>query len=156
MTPVECLEEAARMEVLAQDVYSALAIRYGDRPDLRELFSGLAVEEEQHANRVRALAQHRTNQDLSAAVLARLTRTLKAMETELFALMEVGSDGRALDAPDEILRKVIDFECRFAPIHAEYLAQVFAPGMQSLFSALARQDRNHVELLKQALSARAG
>ena len=156
MTPVECLEEAARMEVLAQDVYSALAIRYGDRPDLRELFSGLAVEEEQHANRVRALAQHRTNQDLSAAVLARLTRTLKAMETELFALMEVGSDGRALDAPDEILRKVIDFEYRFAPIHAEYLAQIFAPGMQSLFSALARQDRNHVELLKQALSARAG
>ena len=69
MTPVECLEEAARMQVLAQDVYSA---------------------------------------------------------------------------------------CRFAPIHAEYLAQVFAPGMQSLFSALARQDRIHVELLRQALNAREG
>ncbi len=144
------------MEVLAQDVYSALAIRYGDRPDLLDLFSGLAVEEEQHANRVRALAQHRTNQDLSGAVLARIVGTLKAMETELVALMEVGADGRALDAPDEILRKVIDFECRFAPIHAEYLAQVFAPGMQSLFSALARQDRIHVELLRQALNARDG
>ena len=156
MTPVECLEAAARLEVLAKDVYSALAIRYGDRPDLLEVFSGLAREEEQHANRVRALAQHQTNQDLSGAVLARLTRTLEAVEAELVALMEVGADGRAVDAPDEILRRLIDFERRSASIHAEYLAQDFAPGMQSLFSALARQDRDHVELLKQAMSARAG
>ena len=153
MTPVECLEAVARMEVLAQDMYSALAIRYGDRPDLRELFSALALDEEHHADRIRALAQHQTNQDLSDATRARITATLEAMQAELVALMEVGADGRALAAPGEILRKVIDFEKRFESIHAEYLAPDFAPGMQGLFSSLARQDRRHIELLKQALDA---
>ncbi len=156
MNPVECLEAAARMEVLAQDVYSALAIRYGERSDLRELFSALALEEEQHADRIRALVGNRTNQVLSDATTDRLTETMKAVEAELVALMEVGADGRALDAPDEILRKVIDFEKRFESIHAEYLAPDFAPGMQGLFSSLARQDRKHIELLKQALNGRAG
>ena len=156
MTSIECLEAAARVEDLAQSLYSALAIRYGDRPDLRELFSGLAMEEEQHANRLRSLAQHPTNQDLSDASKARLVRALNLMEAELAALSRTGADGRRLEDPDEILRGLVDFECRSASIHAEYLAQDFAPGMQSLFSALARKDRDHVELLRQALNGRAG
>ncbi len=156
MTPVECLESAARMETLAQSLYGVLAIRYGERADLRELFNALAVEEEQHADRIRALAQHRTNEDLGDAARDRLAGTLRAMEAELVALMEVGADGRSLDEPAEILQKVIDFESRFVSVHAEYLAQDFAPGMQGLFSALARQDRNHVGLLTRALDASEG
>ena len=156
MTPEECLESAARMEMRAQNVYSALAIRYGERPDLRELFSGLAKEEELHADRIRALALHRAKRDLSEATMARIAGTLKAVEAELAALMEVGADGRKPDEPEEILRKVTDFEKRFESIHAEHLAQDFAPGMQGMFSSLARQDRRHSELLKQALDAHGG
>jgi rubrerythrin len=156
MTPEECLESAAWMENQAQNVYSALAIRYGERSDLRELFSGLAKEEEQHADRVRALALHRAKRDLSDATMARIAGTLKAVEAELAKLMAVGADGRRPDEPEEILRKVTDFEKRFESIHAEYLAQDFAPGMQGMFFSLARSDRKHAELLKQARDAHRG
>jgi hypothetical protein len=49
--------------------------------------------------------------------------------------------------------RVIDLESRFASIHAEYLARSVEPGVQGLFSALAMQDRHHMELLEQALRA---
>jgi rubrerythrin len=150
MTTKECLEAAARIEVLVQTIYGGLASRYADQAELRDLFLRLAAEEEQHAYRIRTLARHDAQPAWDDGTAAHLPALLGAMEAELvtMAAERAGSPG---GDPRSILLRVIDFESRFASIHAEYLARSVEPGVQGLFSALAMQDRHHMELLEQAL-----
>jgi hypothetical protein len=75
------------------------------------------------------------------------------MEAELVSLAAERAEGPAGGNPRSILLRVIDFESRFASIHAEYLTQSVEPGVQGLFSALAMQDRHHMELLERALGS---
>ncbi len=153
MTPKECLEAAARIEVLVQTIYGGLASRYADRPALRDLFLRLAAEEEQHAYRIRTLSRHDVQAAWDDGTAANLPALLGAMEAELASMAAEEAEGPGSGSPRSILLRVIDFESRFASIHAEYLARSVEPGVQGLFSALAMQDRHHMELLEQALQA---
>lgn len=154
MTTRECLEAAARIEVLVQELYTSLAERYDDRSELRDLFRRLAAEEEQHAYRIRTLARHDPGAPAwDEQTLSPMAGLLGAMESELIALGEEEAGRREATDPRGILLRVIDFEGRFASIHAEHLARGLEPGVQGLFSALARQDQLHQQLLEQALDS---
>jgi rubrerythrin len=149
-TPRECLDAAARIELLAGTLYALLADRTRHWPVLAQLFLRLASEEEQHGLRIQTLSRQefpeRWDGDRAGQVSARLDEMQRELE-RIVADVEGRPD---LRDSAEILAIVGEFEHRFAELHAEHLAGLFAPDVQGLFAALAAQDLQHVELLEPA------
>ncbi len=150
VTPRDCLDRAARIERLAQALYSTLAERTRHWPLLQQLFARLAAEEEQHALRILALSRQDLSEGWDAARAREVVESLGAMEAELERITAEVVGNPALRDSAGILALVSGFESRFATLHAEELAQLFAPEVRRLFAALAAQDLQHVELLEAA------
>ena len=148
MTAAECLRDAAQLETMAQQIYRGLAERYADRPELRDLFTALSEEEALHAERIRKLS-HEARQALDVETGERIGQMLRDLERELSELAEVAA--RPGDRPEDILLRVVEFESRFAVVHAEHLAEALSPESRLLFLSLSRQDRHHVEMIEQVL-----
>ncbi len=146
----ECLDRAVRLELQAKKVYETLALRHADAPDLRQVFLSLALEEEHHADRLRALGRHMTDAELARDVPADLRAAMQEMAGDLEAILvqdESGGPGE----PAGVLARVIDLERRHVVVHAENLCRLFAPSMEGLFAALARHDSQHLRLLEDAV-----
>jgi rubrerythrin len=152
MTNQECFETAIRIETMFRDVYAGLAERYADSPLLRDMFTRLAAEEEQHAQRILLMSRHRADAQWSEEARARIARDLDSVSTALMLMaIEFRSAAGRPDAA-EVLERVIDLEHRCGAVHAESLARCLDPEVQGFFHALARQDDNHRELLESVLA----
>jgi rubrerythrin len=152
MTTEECFEAAVQVEHLMRDVYVGLAGRYTRDPARREMLRNLAEEEEQHAQRIRLLAKTQETRTWANETADRIAQNLEAMSAELLAIVsEMGDDFEGA-APDGLLRRVMEAEHHCSSIHAEVLAESAEIDVQLLFSALAKQDVRHKEILQKALA----
>ena len=153
MTTEECFEAAEQVEHLMRAVYVGLAVRYAGEPAKKEIFRGLADEEEQHAQRIRLLAKHQNDGTWGDDTAVRIARRLHEMSAELLAMVaELGDDFEGAPRED-LLRRVMDAELHCSSIHAEVLAETAEIDVQMLFSALAKQDVRHKELVEKALES---
>jgi len=152
-TAMQILGAAVRIESLAQDIYANLATTFDHQPFLKELFGQLAIEEGQHAMRIRLLDRHAGKAPWPVEKLERIGSDLDALSAELtrkqasFRKLHAASDAR------EVLRSMAEMEARFGSVHAEELARSGSPEVQKLFGALAVQDDRHRELIARAIGA---
>ena len=151
MTTEECFEAAVQVEHLMRDVYFGLAGHYDRDPTRREMLRHLAEEEEQHAHRIRLLARTQDTAAWAQETADRIAENLEAMSTELLAIVQEMGDDFEGAPPDGLLRRVMEAEEHCSSIHAEVLAESAEIDVQLLFSALAKQDVRHKEILEQAL-----
>ena len=142
----QLLENAERLELLAQLIYEALSGRFGGEP--REIFKRLAAEESQHAARVRLLAaRYRQDRRLVASLgvdTPLLDRLLVEAEEALAAVNAGAWDGD----PKAALASAAELEDRFCQAHAQSLSQGSHPELRAFFEQLASQDKAHAALLK--------
>jgi rubrerythrin len=153
MTTEECFEAAVQVEHLMRDVYVGLASRYTRDPTRREMLRHLAEEEEQHAHRIRLLARTQDTAAWAQETADRIVQNLEAMSTELLAIVQEMGDDFEGAPPDGLLLRVIKAEDHCSAIHAEVLAESAEIDVQLLFTALAKQDVRHKELLEKALAS---
>lgn len=150
MNARECLDRAIELELQARKAYETLALRHAGEADLRQVFLSLALEEEHHADRVRALGRHMTAAELATAAPRDVVEAMAAMAADLEGLLSLDA-GNAPGGTAEVLARVVELEKRHVAVHAENLCRVFVPSMQGLFVALARHDSQHLRLLEEAL-----
>ena len=153
MTTEECFEAAVQVEHLMRDVYVGLAGHYTRDPARREMLRHLAEEEEQHAQRIRLLARTQDTKTWAQATADRIAQNLEAMSSELLAIVQEMGDDFEGAPPDGLLRRVMKAEEQCSSIHAEVLAESAEIDVQLLFSALAKQDVRHKEILQKALAS---
>ena len=151
MTTEECFEAAVLVEHLMRDVYVGLAARYVEEPARRELFRGLAEEEDQHAHRIRLLARAQAGGTWARETANRIAKDLETMSAELLAMVAELSDDFEGAPREDLLRRAMQAEHHCSSIHAEVLAETAEIDVRLLFSALAQQDVRHKEMLEQAL-----
>jgi rubrerythrin len=150
-TATQCLGSAIRIECLAQELYTGLAVSFQNQPYLRELFVQLAAEEGQHAMRIRLLERHQGKSPWPVEMLERVSADLDAVAAEIAAMQESfralrpGADARP------VLRRLAEMEIRFGSIHAEGLARSAQPEIRDLFASLAEQDTRHRTFIQNAL-----
>ena len=150
-TAMQILGAATRIESVAQDIYANLATTFDHQPFLKELFGQLAIEEGQHAMRIRLLDRHAGKAPWPSGVLERIGADLDALSAEIaekkvsFRKLHAASDAR------EVLQSLAEMEVRFGSVHAEELASSGDPEVQKLFGSLAQQDDRHRELIARAL-----
>lgn len=140
----DLFRRAERVELLAAEIYAALAARLRADEAAHGLFRRLAAEEEQHAARVRLLAgtyradpRLRVNgADVLDACVAMGEAVLEDVRSGAW-----GDDVRAIKA------RLCELELRCSHAHAELLAANGGSPLAEFFGRLAEQDDAHVELL---------
>lgn len=150
MNASECLRAAARIESLARDLYAELSGIFTHQPFLRDLFEKLAVEEAQHAMRIRLLERQHGRRPWSEEKLRELETELREMTAEVEAVRKLARSAAGGRDAGALLRRLTAMEARFGAIHAEELARSAAPEVQRLFASLAKQDAKHSEMLRKA------
>lgn len=147
-TNFEILDQAEKLELLAAELYGALAGRFGDDPAAAALFRRLKGEEEQHAARIRLLASQARR---DGKLLGRLTVDTAEMDDVVRELGAVLAEVRAgrweADLP-ATKRRLLELEERCARAHAHLLYQGVHESLREFFAQLARQDEAHEALLK--------
>jgi rubrerythrin len=146
----ECLRAAARIESLAKELYAELSVAFTHQPFLRELFEKLAIEEAQHAMRIRLLERHHGRRPWSEERLQAFAVELREMTAEVEAVRTLARSAAGGRNVGTLLRRLTAMEARFGSIHAEELARSAAPEVQKLFASLAKQDAKHSEMLRKA------
>ncbi len=151
MTYYEFFKRAERVELLSRQVYLTLA---GDRttpPGVRELFTGLADEEEEHGRRLQLLATSLRGSSWAAQIVKQSEAAIEAADREYERfLIEVETRRRPGDLM-QLLDRLVQMESRLAYVHAEELAAGAGPEAARLFESMARQDRRHVKLLERVV-----
>lgn len=141
---------AERLELLASELYLALAARFAGDRDAVTLFRRLADEEVQHAARIRLLfAQYRNDPRLfqGASGLGPGAPDVEALVRETAVAVAAVRDGDWVATLDEAVARVAALEERCASVHAELLASGADRAALGFFEELARQDRQHQQLL---------
>jgi rubrerythrin len=141
----QLLEKAEQVELLAEQLYLALAARFDGEP--KSIFRRLAAEEAQHATRIRLLsARYRQDKKL-VATLAADTALLDRLLLEAGEALAAAKGGAWDGAPEAALESAAALERRFCQVHAQVLSQAGHPELRAFFDQLAAQDRAHLELL---------
>jgi rubrerythrin len=149
-TTYRLFDVAERIELVAEEIYDLLALRFDGVPSARDLFRRLAREESQHAARIRLLAaRYRTDPRLFDGAHALRPGALDAEAllrdaAETRRQIAAGAWDGSLDAVREQLAA---FEASSAALHAELLAAGAHPDVRGFFEQLALQDREHERLL---------
>lgn len=142
---VDAFSIAELAEEVAGEIYDILAAFFEDKPALQQLFSKLAEEEREHAERVRDLAKvwHRDKRAqppaLDVARMCQLVERARAFRDSL-------REAEVID-PYDAIRLAASIENDFNAAHAEAMAKERNPGMKALFEELAEGDEGHNELL---------
>lgn len=148
-TNFDILDKAEKLELLASEIYGALARRFGDDPAAVSLFGRLREEEEQHAARVRLLtAQSRRDPRLLGKIVVD-TRELDDVMKEMGAVLANLLAGSWEADLTQTKRLLLDLEERCSRAHAHVLYQGAHDSLRKFFEQLALQDKAHEELLKQ-------
>jgi hypothetical protein len=144
-SPYQLFQRAERVERLCSLVYLTLAERFRHDAEACALFTRLAAEEEQHANRVRLVAAHYRN-DPKLPICADLggLEACAAECEQAVAEIQAGSWGTDLD---EVRRRVFDIEIHMAQAHADLLARNASPELREFLAQLAQQDDAHARFV---------
>jgi rubrerythrin len=148
-TSFDCFFAAEQVEDLASRIYRFVARQLAAQPEAERLFSRLADEEVQHGLRVRML---RTQYATDARRLKNVVLDYAAIEgarREGEMLLHLLTSSREPLTFAEARRLAIELEETFALVHAQQMAQCADPDLKAFFEALARQDREHVALLRE-------
>jgi rubrerythrin len=141
----QLLEKAERLELLAAEVYRALAGRFAGEG--RALFLRLADEELQHASRIRLLAARLRHDRRLAAAVAADTAALDTLLAEARRVVDEVVRGGWDGDLEGALRRAGELELRFVAAHAQSLARGAHPELRAFFEQLAAQDAAHARLL---------
>jgi rubrerythrin len=143
---------AERAEQLAADVYGAIADRLEHDPDGAAVFRRLRGEEQQHALRVRMLANEFMRQPQAfrdVPVDADFLETAIAEAESILA--EVQADRAPLQF-ERACNLAIALEHTLAVSSSAMMVAEADPAIQRFFGSLAQQDRNHEDLLAGRIS----
>jgi rubrerythrin len=148
VTYFEFFKLAQQIEDLSRSIYLALADHDATPPGLRDLFLGLAAEEEEHGRRLQLLAtsQRGSNWANQIVEVAAAGAQTAALQYEAF-LVEAKTQRRPGDLM-KIIDRLVQMEERLSFVHAEELAQGAGSGAVRLFQSMAKQDRRHQKLLE--------
>jgi rubrerythrin len=143
---------AERAEMLAADVYEAIAARMGADPEGAAVFRRLREEELQHAYRIRMISNEfmRNSQSFRDVPIDGdfLESALAEAET---ILAQVRADRSPL-AFDQACLIGVALEHTLAVSSSKLVAAEADPGIKKFFSSLEQQDRNHEDLLAGRIS----
>lgn len=146
-TNFDILDKAEKLELLAAEIYGALAQRFGDDSAAVKLFTQLRDEEQQHAARVRMVAaQSRRDSKLLGKIsvdVPEMEEVLAEMTTILANLLA----GRWEADVKQTKRLLVDLEERCSHAHAQELLGL-NESLRKFFEQLALQDKAHEELLR--------
>jgi rubrerythrin len=146
-TNFDILDKAEKLELLAAEIYGALARRFGDDENAVKLFTRLRDEEQQHAARVRMVAaQSRRDSKL----LGKITFDSREMDDVLIDMTTVLANlhaGRWEADLAQTKRILLDLEERCSNAHAQGLKGL-NDSLRKFFEQLALQDKAHEELLR--------
>ncbi len=148
-TAAGCIRAAVELEERSAGLYRSMAARFPDPPWFRELLQGLAVEEDQHALRIRMLERLHSQALGGPEDLDRIGRFLREALARTLEVEEVVARSRA-PSPRALLDAITRLEETTGGAHAEVLAGTAGPEVRGLFGALATQDRNHATVLARA------
>jgi rubrerythrin len=138
---------AERMESLAEEVYSALAERCRSGQPGRPPFERLAVEENQHLQRVKMM-RRRLLADSDSLGKVQLDVAL-AESAIAWGEQVLGRLQEMTDVPvDQAQTLALTLEERLATAHAHMLTPDCEPELRDFLLALARQDKAHLALLR--------
>jgi rubrerythrin len=150
LTYYEFFKRAEQVELLSRQVYQALADHPATPPGVRELFSGLADEEEEHARRIQLLATTLRGSSWSNQIVKQSEGGIEAAAREYEALLVEVTTRRQPGDLMRLLDRLVQMEDRLSFVHAEELAAGAGPAAARLFEAMAKQDRRHRKLLERA------
>ena len=147
-TTQDAFRKAEAAELLAAEIYRALANLFAWDLEGAALFRRLEQEEQQHAARVRLLAarlrqDRRLLQDVDVD-----TGVLDALVAESRALLADIVEGRWTFGIERTKQAAAEFEDRLAHAHAEMIARGAHPVVREFFETLAQQDAAHLELIR--------
>lgn len=148
-TAAACTRAAVELERRSAALYRSLAVRFPDPPWFRELLEGLAVEEDQHALRIRMLERLHPGALGGPEDLDRAGRALQEALARTLEVEEVVARSLA-PSPRVLVDAIARLEETTGGAHAEVLAAAAAPEVRKLFESLAAQDRNHGSVLARA------
>jgi hypothetical protein len=147
----ECVQNAARIQILLRDLHTGLARCFATNRALRESFLDLAREEAQRALDIRLLVLDRKGVAWSDEAIDIIRQDLVSTIVVLSAMAgELHRDPGSF-SPISILRRVIQVERRRNAIHAGSLSRSADPELRRFFASLTRRDRSVEQLLEQAL-----
>jgi rubrerythrin len=141
----QLLQKAEKLELLAAELYRALAERYAG--EARALFLRLAQEEGQHATRIRLLAARYRHDTRLVATMSTESHELDALLEEAAQLLEAVRRGEWDGDQEAALARAAELETRFCLAHAHCLTRDAHPELLSFFQQLAAQDEAHRQLL---------
>lgn len=144
-SPYQLLQKAERLELLAAELYRALAERYGG--EARALFLRLAQEEGQHASRIRLLAARYRHDSRLVATMSAETHELDALIADADRALEAVRLGEWDGDQEAALGRAAELEARFCKAHAQSLTRDAHPELVTFFERLAAQDEAHRKLL---------
>ena len=137
-------EVAKQAEGAIAALYSVLATKFVEKPELRALFTMLAEEERSHVRRVVEFerrwkaAGHLDMPDLEAERMTRLTERIDELRVELAASARID--------PVEAVRLAGAIEKDFHAVHAEAMAKNRDPLCVAFFAEMSKLDGGHREL----------
>jgi hypothetical protein len=147
----ECIQAAARIQILLRDLHTGLARCFAKNRTLRESFLSLGREEAQRALDIRLLVLDRKGEPWSDEAIGIIRQDLVSTLAELTAMAgELHRDSSCF-RPVSVVRRVIQVERRCNAIHAGSLARSADPELRRFFSSLTKRDRRVEQLLEQAL-----
>lgn len=144
---LDTLALAEQVERGARDIYRALAARFADDTQSAAVFSRLAAEEEEHANRIQLLRnQYMRNPELigQMTVCCADLEHLIARTRDVLATVE-SEDALTVAKATQLLAQL---ERELAGVHAHLIAESADPSIKQFFEFLATQDRQHEDLLR--------
>ena len=141
----QLLQKAEKLELLAADLYQALAARFAGAA--RALFQRLAQEEGQHATRIRLLAARYQHDPRLVATMSAETHELDVLLDEATGSLEAVRRGEWDGDQEAALARAAELEARFCKAHAQSLTLDAHPELLAFFRQLAAQDEAHRQLL---------
>jgi rubrerythrin len=146
-TNFEILDKAEKLELLAAEIYGALARRFGDDAAAVKLFTRLRDEEEQHAARVRMVAAQSRRDSKLLGKISVDGRELDEVLGEMTTILANLRAGLWEADVAQTKRLLLDLEERCSQAHAQGLLGLNET-LRKFFEQLALQDKAHEELLR--------
>ncbi len=141
-------DTAYRLEEACAEIYDALALQFESEADGRDLFRQLALEERQHAARVRLLAARYRHDPRLFDSVDMVARTLDVLLAEARGVLERVREGAWASDLAAAREEMLRLEARFQSAHAEVIAALADPGLKRFFESMAAQDEGHRRLLR--------
>lgn len=138
---------AERVEQTFADVYGILAKQFEHEPKYQVLFTRLAQEEIQHAQRIKMLRKRYVSMGKDLKMIEFDVVPLQAGLKNGEALKQRLTSGETFASAAEIVTIIAELERQFANAHTNIIAAVVDPAIRELFEQLAAQDREHAALL---------